>query len=125
MTQQSFATRFGQVSAGQCEQRKICVRTTCCAEFSQTRRVSALPQNWRRFQIRSHLSKQYSRTGNNCQKFAYEIFEALGLNGDFEKYNGWTGEFLRYIATVQGEVTPCLVDKGHVIRVDVIVFELL
>ena len=42
-----------------------------------------------------NCTKLYSSASNNCQKFATELFESVGLNGSFSSYSGYIGEFIR------------------------------
>ena len=59
--------------------------------------------------------KEYDQLNNNCQNFASQIFESLDLNGSFSEYDGFVGEFIRYIGMKNTEVNPCLVKGGKIL----------
>jgi len=71
-------------------------------------RICKVIQEW-------NCLKEYNSRVNNCQKFASQLFESVDLNGTFSKYEGWVGEFIRFVANTGNEVNPCLVRDGGVL----------
>jgi len=62
-----------------------------------------------------NCTKNYNAFSANCQLFASDIFKALKLNDCFSKYEGWVGDFIRYISKYSHqteELFPCLI-KGE------------
>ena len=56
--------------------------------------------------------KNYNAASANCQLFAADIFKSVGLNDNFSKYDGWVGDFIRYMGKYENQVeefNPCLI----------------
>eukprot|EP01091_Cochliopodium_minus_P011461 TRINITY_DN3251_c0_g1_i1.p1 TRINITY_DN3251_c0_g1~~TRINITY_DN3251_c0_g1_i1.p1 ORF type:complete len:417 (+),score=92.91 TRINITY_DN3251_c0_g1_i1:30-1280(+) len=69
-------------------------------------KICKLVQKW-------NCTVTYSLSDNNCQKFASNLFETLGLNTDFK--NGPFGEFIEHISKPNNTITkPCYVKGGRI-----------
>ena len=68
-------------------------------------KICKVIQNW-------NVTKTYNSVTANCQLFAADIFKALGFNEHFSKFQGWVGDFLRYMCETENQektMYPCLV----------------
>ena len=75
-------------------------------------KVCQVIQNW-------NITKTYNSVHANCQMFAGDIFKALGFNENFSKYQGWVGDFVRYMSDIKNQekvLYPCLIKGNTVLK---------
>jgi len=66
-----------------------------------------------------NINREYNSVHSNCQIFASEIFKSLGFNDNFSKYQGWVGDFIKYMSDIKNQekiLYPCLVKGNTVIK---------